>query len=76
MKLSKEERLRLLGALIKASNAFHDSLKESGYHVSYSLRDLHTGSIIDDSRPTWDSWPLGELTIKWKLNSEKEEGGK
>lgn len=76
MKLGKEEHLRLLRALIKANNAFHDSLKESGYHVSYSLLDTLTGSIYDDARPTWDRWPLGELTIKWKLNVEKEENGK
>lgn len=71
--MDRKEKMRLLRALTKADNAFHKSLRESGYEVSYSIYDGRTGSIYDMSKPTWDRWPLGELTIKWSLRREKSE---
>lgn len=71
--MTKQEHIRLLRALTAADNAFHASLREAGYDVSYSIYDGHTGSIYDLSKPTWDRWPLGELTIKWSLRKEKSE---
>lgn len=68
--MDRKEKMRLLRALTKADNAFHASLRESGYEVSYSIYDGRTGSIYDMSKPTWDRWPLGELTIKWSLKKE------
>ena len=76
MKLTKEEHRRLLHALIRANNAFHESLHKDGFSVSYSLLDTQTGSIFDETKPTWNSWPMGTLTIKWKLNFEREAEGK
>lgn len=71
--MDRKEKMRLIRALEKADNAFHASLRESGYDTSYSIYDGHTGSIYDMSKPTWDRWPLGELTIKWSLRKEKTE---
>ena len=68
--MTKQEHIRLLRALAKADNAFHASLRESGYDTSYSIYDGQTGSIYDLSKPAWDRWPLGELTIKWSLRKE------
>ena len=65
--MEKEERIALLHALMKADNAFHASLRESGYTVSYGLDDTRTGSVHKVSRNPTDTWPLADLTIKWKL---------
>lgn len=67
------ERMRLVRALTKASNAFHDSLRESGYNVSYGLNDFHTGSIYDSRKSFPDSWPLGDLTIQWTLKNISDD---
>lgn len=65
--MTKEERIHLLRALAAASNAFHDTLRERGYEVSYGLNDPHSGSIHKLGRHPCDTWPLGDLEIRWKL---------
>ena len=64
--MSSPERLRLLRALVKASNAFHKSLEEDGYRVSYILGGK-IGDIYNLNRKEPDRWPLGELEIKWRV---------
>lgn len=68
--MTHEEKMHLLHALMAASNAFHKSLRESGYHVSYGMDK--TGSIYKDGVPLPHRWPLGELTIKWELKKETD----
>ena len=65
--MSTEERLSLIRALIAASNAFHDTLKENGYSVSYGLDNTKRGSIRKIDVPLHESWSLSELTISWEL---------
>jgi len=64
--MSSPERLRLLRALVKASNAFHKSLREDGYSVSYGL-GKSAGSLYDLNREEQDRWPLGEIKIRWRV---------
>jgi hypothetical protein len=64
--MSSPERLRLLRALAKASNAFHESLKQDGYSVSYGL-GKSVGSLYDLNQKEHDRWPLGEIEIKWRV---------
>lgn len=64
------KRIELLRALMAASNAFHQELEKRGLHLSYSLNDTNKGSIfLNDAHPA-DNWPLGEVTIRWKLNKD------
>ena len=72
------KRIELLRALEAASNAFHAELHKRGLEVSYSLNDTHTGTIYKRNAHPTDCQPLGEITIKWKLNKnaidmQKEE---
>lgn len=62
------KRIELLRALMAASNAFHQELEKRGLHLSYSLNDTNTGSIFRNDANPVDNWPLGEVTIKWKLS--------
>ena len=64
--MEKSERIKLLRALTKASNAFHDSLCESGYDVSYDLGNS-VGGVIDLSKKSFERFPLASLEIKWKI---------
>lgn len=66
--MKNEERLRLIRALAAASNAFHDTLRERGYSVSYGASDcFQTGSIRKLDVPPYNSRHLGDLTITWKI---------
>lgn len=62
-----KERVDLIHALMAASNAFHDTLKEHGYYVSYGLDNSKTGSIKKLDIPAHRNWSLGDLTIVWKI---------
>ena len=64
--MSSSERLRLLRALVKASNAFHKSLRQDGYSVSYGL-GKSVGSLYDLNQKEPVLWPLGEIEIKWRV---------
>lgn len=64
--MSSPERLRLLRALVKASNAFHKSLRQDGYSVSYGL-GKSVGSLYDLNQKEPVLWPLGEIEIKWRV---------
>ena len=64
--MSSPERLKLLRALVKASNAFYKSLEEDGYSVSFGKMGS-VGSIYDLNRKEPDRWPLGELKINWRV---------
>ena len=68
--MNNQEKHNLVRALMAASNAFHASLRESGYHVSYGLNDSRTGFIINDNSDDIVKWPVGQLTIKWELKNE------
>lgn len=61
--MNQTERLNLIEALQKASNAFTKSLNESGYHVSPRIGS-HTGRIYKNDIPAPENWILGELTIE------------
>jgi hypothetical protein len=65
--MTKEERIKLLRALAAASNAFHDTLREKGYSVSYGYDNFNTGSIRKNDCKPYENWSLGDLTISWKL---------
>lgn len=65
--MEKTERIELIHALMYASNAFHDALKERGFYVSYGLGDDPTGSIRRANVPVPKDVHLGDLTIQWKL---------
>lgn len=67
MALSNEERVNLIHALMAASNAFHDTLKEHGYSVSYGLDNTKTGCIKKLDVPPHENWSLGDVTISWNL---------
>ena len=69
--MNRTERMNLIEALQKASNAFTKSLNESGYHVSSRIGS-HTGGIYKNDIPSPENWILGELTIEWKLFTEGE----
>ena len=69
--MKRSERIDLIRALQKASNAFTKSLNESGYHVSSRIGS-HTGGIYKSGVPAPENWILGELTIEWKLFTESE----
>ena len=71
--MERKERWRLLKALAKASNAFHRSMEESGYRISYGLGEKK-GSILDSSKPIHESWPIGSLSIEWQIEKESETG--
>lgn len=69
--MNRTERMNLIKALQKASNAFTKSLNESGYHVSTRISS-HTGGIYKNDIPASENWILGELTIEWKLFTKEE----
>ena len=62
-----EVRREMIHALIKASNAFHDSLKESGYSVIYPLGSK-TGYLKKDK--DGEIGFIGNVTIEWKVNKK------
>lgn len=69
--MNRTERMNLIRALQKASNAFTKSLNESGYHVSSRIGS-HTGGIYRNDVSAPENWILGELTIEWKLFAKGE----
>lgn len=60
------ERIDILRALVKASNAFHQSMKESGYYISYPIGEK-TGEILKTEKAFCNNCPLGTLTLRWEL---------
>lgn len=69
--MNGEERIDLIHALMAASNAFHNTLRESGYEVSYGLDGTKIGSIHKRGVPDARNWALGELIIAWQLEESK-----
>lgn len=65
--MSNEERINLIRALVAASNAFHDVMREHGFAISYGLDNTKTGSIKKLDVPAHESWSLGNLTIAWDI---------
>lgn len=75
--MTHAKKVDLLHALIKADNAFHASLRESGYEVSYGLNEPRSGRIYPVEQDVGfltspDAFGYGDLTIKWKLKEEDE----
>lgn len=68
--MDREERVKLIHALVSASNAFHKELEKQGYRVSYGLDNSKTGIIIKTDAPTHENWSLGDLTISWNINKQ------
>lgn len=66
--MDREERVKLIRALMAASNAFHKELEKHGYRVSYGLYNSKTGSIIKTDAPMHENWSLGDLTISWNMS--------
>ena len=66
-KLTNEERIGLIHALMAASNAFHKTLKEYGYGVSFGLDGTKIGSLYKTSELQYERSYLGEVTIQWKI---------
>lgn len=74
--MDKAEWLKLTRAIYAASNAFHETLRDRGYSVSYGGADNYTTGTIfraDDSPAVFN--PMGTLSIQWKLKKieSKEE---
>ena len=68
--MDREERVKLIHALMSASNAFHKELEKQGYQVSYGLDNSKTGSIIKTDVSAHENWSLGDLTISWNINKQ------
>ena len=71
--MTKEQHKRLRHALIAADNAFHASMRESGFTISYGLNAPHDGSIYDAQDQNIPCWPIGRIKIEWNINKYEEE---
>lgn len=72
--MDRQERMRLINALITATNRFNDSLRDSGYRVSYSSDISKPGVIFKCEEygvPYHDFSPVGELIIAWKIKDSE-----
>lgn len=69
--IDNKEKIRAIGALMKAYSAFKHSLQVSGYSLDYPLNldDTHTGYLRKSGVPTEENWPLGTVTIKWEMRN-------
>lgn len=65
--MKKEDRIKLIHALMAASNAFHKMLKEYGYYVSYGLDDSNIGCIKKIDTTEYERQSLGWLKIMWRI---------
>ena len=64
------KRTELVRALVKAKNAFYDSLEESGYHIGYTPKDMKTGKILKKRDCGFEFECLGEIEILWKIDGK------
>lgn len=60
------DRKALLRALMKSENAFWRTMEEYGFPLAADS----TGKvfILDNNKPAHESFPVGSVTIKWKLD--------
>lgn len=66
----RASKMRLIRAFAKADSAFHASLKEDGYNVSYGLGNP-VGGVYDAADPPYNKPQLAEVDqIWWRLQKK------
>lgn len=58
-------KVALINALIKAHNAFIQSMEDSGYCIFWDANN-RTGKIYKLLYAVGD-WPVGKVTIRWEV---------
>lgn len=67
--VTHEEKLKLIHALMKASNAFSSALEADGFHLSHGLTDEYPrkfGIYTSAKNPEW----VGDFIMGWELRRE------